>query len=111
MTQSFISAFQAKPGETKGKTELAWETLDTSTLSPDLQALYTEYKRHADVASKARAVFEAAMIDKLDLPPHLTLRFGYKFGRISVALDKAPSAKPQGKLSLDNLVTMINRKG
>jgi hypothetical protein len=110
MTQSVFSALQAKTPATASKTELAWETLDTSTLSPDLLKLYTEYKTRADIASQARKAFEGAMIDKLDLPSHLTLRFGYKFGRISVALDKATSAKPSGKLSLDNLVGMINKR-
>lgn len=110
MTALNLSAFQSQATKPVAKPELAWETLDTSTLSSDLLTLYTEYKRHADIASKARKVFEQAMVDKLDLPQHLTLRFGYKFGRIAVAIDKATSLKPSGKLTLDNLVTMINKR-
>lgn len=94
------------------KSELSWQTLDVTSLSPDLQQQYYAYKQAEETAVKARKVFEKAMSIKLDLPPHIILRFGYRFGRLAVALDTDQRSKPRAaSLSLEGLAHAIdNRK-
>jgi hypothetical protein len=85
-----------------------WQTLDVATLSPDLQGAYFEYKRHQDTANKARKAFEALMSAKLELPTHLALAFGYRFGNLSVAI--VPAERPKSAraaMSLEQLVSRI----
>lgn len=88
------------------ETALEWSTLDTATLSPDLQAAYFAYKRANDAATTLRKAFEAAMNDKVELDAHLTLAFGYRFGQLSVAIAPKRTASRGGRaaLSLEQLI-------
>lgn len=113
MTALNLSAFQrpAKPAPTDTAPEKAdWQSLDVSTLSPDLQSAYLSYRKAQDIANKSRVAFEDAMNDKLELPSHLTLAFGYKFGKLSVAIvkrEKPRSTRPA--LSLSDLIARVDR--
>jgi hypothetical protein len=85
--------------------DLDWQRVDLETLSPDLLDAYTTYRAALAKANTARKLFEDAMCSKLDLPSHLTLAFGYKFGNLSVAIAPAKrksSARPA--LSLGDLI-------
>lgn len=97
------------PAPVKG--ELVWQTLDVNTLSSDLQELYLSYKAAEEIATRHRKAFEAAMASKLDIPSHLILRFGYRFGKLSVALDVDQRSKPKANvLSLQGLANMVNKR-
>jgi hypothetical protein len=101
----------ASATQPKAKPELSWETLDVNSLSPDLQDLYLSYKQAEEIATRARKVFETAMSLKLDIPSHLILRFGYRFGKLAVAIDTDQRAKPRtAALSLEGLAQMVNKR-
>lgn len=110
LSTAFSKPVQAQAAP-QGKTELAWQSLDVASLSPDLQELYFAYKASEELATKARKHFEASMGIKLDLPSHIVLRFGYRFGKLSVALDTDQRKPKANYLSLDGLAGMIDRRG
>lgn len=70
------------------KTEVkpVWHSLDTATLSPDIQRAYFTYKQEQDKANTARKAFETLMRAKVELDDHLDLAFGYRFGQLSIAM-------------------------
>jgi len=114
MTAINLKAFQtpAPKASAPASTDAArpdWQSLDISTLSPDLAESYHAYRIALDRANTLRKSFESAMCTKLDLPTHLTLAFGYKFGKLSVAIvpasPKLSSARPA--LSLAALAARI----
>jgi len=110
MTQALnVTAFQ-KPAPAN-ETKADWQSLDITTLSADLQSAYHDYRTAQDIANKRRKTFEDAMSAKLELPAHLALAFGYKFGRLSVAIvpaSRPSSAKPA--MSLTDLVKRADRR-
>ena len=98
-----IAAFQ-KPATAKAP-DTDWQSLDVDTLSNDIQALYFTYRKAQEHASTQRKAFEAAMSAKIELPTHLSLAFGYKFGKLSVAI--VPVKRPStGKAALSLLDLM-----
>jgi hypothetical protein len=112
MTQPLnLAAFQSAKPAPKAEPATEWQSLDINTLSPDLQSAYFTYRKALDLANQHRKAFEAAMSDKVELPSHLMLAFGYKFGKLSIAIVKAErptSAKPA--LSLADLIARADRK-
>jgi hypothetical protein len=89
--------------------KLDWQSLDVETLSPDLRAGYFEYRKAQDAANKLRLAFEEGMNAKVELPAHLVLAFGYKFGKISVAI--APAERPRARKTAMSLAELIKRAG
>lgn len=85
-----------------------WQSLDIATLSDDLQAAYYAYRKAQDLANKSRLEFEAAMEAKIELPDHLRLAFGYKFGKLSVAIVRAERTRKAG-LSLADLIRRADK--
>lgn len=83
-------------------TNLVWNTIAVETLSKDAQAAYAEYKALYATMKKAREAFEAMVIKESGIPATSTLRFGYRFGKLSVAVDVAdkPKAATSGKGAL-----------
>lgn len=76
---------------------LAWKNISEKSLSDGTRKLL-EAKRAADQAAKeARLAFEKAAIDdaraKGALPEGKTIRFGYRWGTLTGAIDDAPKAK------------------
>lgn len=105
-----IAAFQAKtPAPTKPETKVEWQTFDIDTLSDDLKAQYYDYRRAQDAANKLRLAFEKSMNDKVELPSHLALAFGYKFGKLSVAL--VPAERPHARKATMSLSQLLARIG
>lgn len=111
MTTINLAAFQKPKAVTADAPRADWQSLDVATLSPDLQSEYFAYRKAIDSANAARKRFEAAMADKLDLPAHLALAFGYKFGKLSVALVPAerPKSTARAALSLEQLIAKADR--
>jgi hypothetical protein len=101
-----VAAF-AKPAAPAATKSEDWTTLDVETFSDDLQALYYSYRKAQDAANTQRKAFEAAMSAKLELPSHLTLAFGYRFGKLSVAI--VPKAKPSASRSALSLADLMRR--
>lgn len=81
--------------------ELTWVNIDPATLSTEDRANYEAYKVAQRAAAELRTAFEAGMNAKA--PQGKRMVFGYKFGKLSVALDDAKTDKPKapaGGLSL-----------
>jgi len=85
--------------------KLAWLQIDISDLNADNQKLYATLKKAQEQTAKIRADFEAAVRvhAKAMIPEGHDLAFGYRFGRLSVALvpkdePKKSSAKNTFKL-------------
>jgi hypothetical protein len=90
--------------------ELAWETMDVTSLSKPMQEMFNQLMRAQEAERTSRKALSDAIGAVLELPPHLTVRIGCKWGRLSVAIDKAQrstSAKPA--MSLSDLVAKANR--
>ena len=104
-TRAFQSASPEKPTDKAAD----WQQLDVATLSRDLQAAYFDYRKAQDAADKLRHAFEAAMSGKVELPSHLKLAFGYKFGRISVAIVPSAGRTSRPAASLESLIASANR--
>lgn len=94
----------------KPKDELAWETMDVETLSKPMQEMFNQLLRAQEAQRNARKALSDAIGAVLELPPHLTVRIGAKWSKLSVAIDKTQrttSAKPA--MSLSDLVAKANR--
>lgn len=79
-------------------TDVTWKQVDVTTLSAPAQKLWSELKAKQAEARIAREAFEVALIATVagELPQGKRLAFGYKFGKLSIAVvadDK--KAKPQ----------------
>ncbi len=106
---AFRAPAPAAPKAPTTESKADWQQLDIATLSPDLQSAYFEYKRNQDIANKARKAFETAMSAKLELPAHLALAFGYRFGNLSVAI--VPAERPKTSKSAMSLEQLVARIG
>ena len=94
------------------KSDLVWETMDVSTLSKDMQAMFAQLLRAQEAERNARKALTDAITTTLELPPHLGVRIGAKWGKLSVAIAPITSlststAKPA--MSLSDLVAKANR--
>lgn len=79
--------------------KLDWKPVDTDTLPSDLAKLYASYKQAQALASIARLAFEDAACvpigNLLGARPGQDVAFGYKFGKLSVALTDKAAARAQ----------------
>lgn len=94
-------AAQRQPASSPAKPAdpaLAWERLDVTTLPDDIRELFY-------AIGKAESAFKAAFTDLLDLPDHLTVRFGFKYGNCSVAL--APKTQAKGQTDFASFINRI----
>lgn len=79
-----------------------WDNIDPSTLPEDLAKLYYAFQKAQAIATEARRLFESETNEAFDSGPGNRLAFGYKFGKLSVAIvPDAPrsSAKPARALA------------
>lgn len=80
------------------KPSLDWKPVDVATLPPEYAKLYADYLVARELANARRIAFEDAicgpLAKMLNARPGQDVAFGYKFGKLSVALtDKsAPRA-------------------
>lgn len=74
-----------------------WREVDATTLPAGLAALYSDYKTAQRLATDARTAFEAAFNEMAGVKAGQRLGFGYRFGKLSVAVlpDDRPLAKPR----------------
>jgi hypothetical protein len=73
----------------------SWQSLDPSTLPEDLARLYFAYRQAFDAAEKARKLFEEETNEAYDVGATNKLAFGYRFGKLSVAI--VPRSTPSAK--------------
>ncbi len=80
-----------------------WQNIDPASLPEDLQRHYYAYKAAQDAASKARVLFETECNEAFDVGTGNRLAFGYKFGRLSVAIVRDAPRTPKGLASITAL--------
>lgn len=108
-----------KAPQVEEENKVVWETLDVDSLSDELKDEYFAYRKAQDAANKLRLAFEASMelINETEwkrqtgkaFPDHLRLAFGYKFGKISIAI--VPAERKGARKSALSLVELIKRAG
>ena len=103
ITKPIVEA--AKPAPAK---ELEWTQLDPSTLSSDLRAKYDAYRDAARHANALREAFERAMTVAIDPLDSEKVVFGYRFGKLSLAI--APADKPRKPSAAVSLADFIGKR-
>lgn len=82
----------------KEKKQLSWLDVDPATVKNN--KAYDAYKAAQKEAYAKREVFETAFIEAARKAKHLddsqTLRFSYRFGKLSVAVDAKDAPKAAG---------------
>ena len=104
ITQPKPAAPAPKPADAKPD----WTQLDPDTLSPDLRKAYDEYKAAAKAAAILRTTFEALMTNAIDPLDGEKLAFGYKFGKLSLAI--VPADKPKRRTAALSLADYLASK-
>jgi hypothetical protein len=87
---------------------IEWTQLDPDTLSPDLRKAYDEYRAAAKAAAILRTTFEAHMTNAIDPLDGEKLAFGYKFGKLSLAI--VPADKPKRRTAAISLADYLASK-
>ena len=82
----------------KAEKNLNWQEVDeAASIAGDLKIAYDAYKAAQKVAADKRREFEEAFIaqarKKNVIEDGQTLRFGYRFGKLAVAVDVADTPK------------------
>ena len=103
ITKPIVEA--AKPAP---KAELEWTQLDPASLSPDLRKAYDAYKEAAKAANSLREAFERAMTVAIDPLDTEKVVFGYRFGKLSLAI--APADKPRKPSAAVSLAEFIGKR-
>ena len=106
-----LSAVVAKAAETAKpapKAELEWTQLDPSSLSPELRKAYDAYRDAARHANALREAFERAMTTAIDPLDSEKVVFGYRFGKLSLAI--APADKPRKPSAAVSLADFIGKR-
>ena len=80
-----------------------WQNIDPASLPEDIQRHYYAYKTALDTANKARALFESECNEAFDVGAGNRLAFGYKFGRLSVAIVRDAPRTSKGLASIASL--------
>ena len=93
ITKPIVEA--AKPAP---KAELEWTQLDPSSLSPDLRKAY----------DALREAFERAMTVAIDPLDSEKVVFGYRFGKLSLAI--APADRPRKPSAAVSLAEFIGKR-
>jgi hypothetical protein len=91
---------------------LTWTEIEVDTLDEGQQLAYAEYKDAQRKAAKLRAEFEAMM--QAGVPDGQRMVFGYRFGKLSVALapkDEAKAKAKQPKLGLADFLKLQGANG
>lgn len=80
-----------------------WRNVDVDTLTDELQAHYELYREANRQAQAAREAFEKAFASAVPCPRGQRLAFGYRFGKLSIAVipdDKPARTTTKGAFSL-----------
>jgi len=88
--------------------EIEWTQLDPDSLSPDLRKAYDAYRQAAKAAAVLRTEFEARMTVAIDPLDGEKLAFGYKFGKLSLAI--VPADRPKRRTAAVSLADYLASK-
>ena len=88
--------------------EIEWTQLDPDSLSADLRKAYDAYKDAARHANALREAFERAMTTAIDPLDSEKVIFGYRFGKLSLAI--APADKPRKPSAAVSLADFIGKR-
>ncbi len=84
-----------------------WRNVDVDTLTSELQAHYELYREANRQAQSAREAFEKAFISAVPTPRGQRLAFGYRFGKLSIAVipdDRPARTTTKGALTMADLL-------
>lgn len=87
---------------------IEWTQLDPDSLSPDLRKAYDAYRQAAKAAAVLRTEFEARMTVAIDPLDGEKLAFGYKFGKLSLAI--VPADRPKRRTAAVSLADYLASK-
>lgn len=99
---------------TKYDTPADWRNVDTDTLTDELQAHYELYREANRQAQSAREAFERAFMTAVPCPRGQRLAFGYRFGKLSIAVipdDRKASPTTKGAFSLTDFMAQASLTG
>lgn len=88
--------------------EIEWTQLDPDSLSADLRKAYEEYRAAAKAAATLRTAFEARMTNAIDPLDGEKVAFGYKFGKLSIAI--VPADRPKRRTAAVSLADYLAMK-
>jgi hypothetical protein len=94
-------------------TELDWQNIDPASLPAIRKEQYDAMKACYRKYAELKKYFEAGMNDDF-ATPGTQLKFGYRFGKLSIAVAEgnAPkAAKPNGALSLEGFLQAQGASG
>jgi len=97
----------AEPAKPAAK-EIEWTQLDPDSLSLELRKAYDAYRQAAKAAAILRTTFEAHMTNAIDPLDGEKLAFGYKFGKLSLAI--VPADKPKRRTAAVSLADYLASK-
>ena len=103
ITKPIVEATKPAPAK-----ELEWTQLDPATLSPALRQAYDTYREAARSANALRETFERAMTVAIDPLDGEKVVFGYRFGKLSLAI--APADKPRKPSAAVSLADFIGKR-
>ena len=83
--------------------DVTWQNVDPQTLPEDIAAHYYAYKKAFELAETARRLFEEEANEAFDVGATNKLAFGYRFGRLSVAIVPKSSPSAKGAVSLASI--------
>lgn len=95
------------PTPVPAKSEPDWINIDPASLSPDLAAALDAYRAASKAASDLRKAFEDAMTLAIDPLDTERVIFGYRFGKLSLAI--VPAEKPKRPASAISLAAFKAR--
>jgi len=87
--------------------DLAWETMDVADLPATMQERIRTVLAIQEAERNERKAIGDELASLLDLPSHLTIRIGFKWGKFSVAIAPREPTK-SGALTLAGLVAKVN---
>lgn len=83
-----------------------WRNVDPDSLTDELQLAYEEYRECNRKAQAAREAFEKAFSTAVPCPRGQRLAFGYRFGKLSIAV--IPDDKPKATSGAKSPFTMAD---
>lgn len=95
----------------KVETKLTWMDIQPEALSPAAQAAYADHKAAYRLAKEAKERFEAVARASMPNPgPGREIKFGYNFGKLSIAVGEAKPVKAD-KPALDLTAFITGARG
>ena len=105
-TARVLAALASKPKAAPA--EPVWTQIDTETLNATATAALAKLRAANEAARAAREQFEAIITDLIDPADGERVIFGYRFGKLSLAI--APADKPRKPSAAVSLADFIGKR-